>query len=602
MEKLGQPRFFSSHSASVRSVAFSPTDRHLFCSVGNDGNVCIYHAGRAELLSIFPVINSGVNRHVSTARFTCDGKKILAITTSRRLSVLDTERGMIINSYENCAFSGRERSALATDPLCSYNAVSTYVNGKGMTLYDLRMPLPMDFLFDFHQDPIRDIHYLNDSWPFNKTGSQSLLSLSSNGVVKISTIDGRLLYKFDFNHSANTVVATPEPFGSSADDGFTSALLAGGTVISSFAPAPRSNSPTESNSTEPEIVAIHPNTRRANVIRSTSSAVSMEPESMDADDSISVTSQPTNQSNSSETIYSTDGIIFRSSTPINVSSSSSSSSNSSNNIVGDSNNNNLNDENAIQNQLIREFVNFQQQYEPQQTPRVRHVPITYPRYRSSDSAIPRTITIHHPTFVTNNGSVITTNSYTRSNLHQILAMNFMPIRQQVIQQNHRSSRNSLAGTTAQRTQVSPSQIFFHDRWDRATASLSTNGSSDLIGSNELSPIQHGSPQCPIMFAQDGSIIGESTMKHPQQIWRLRYSSNGAILYACGDGGAIRRYRQYPEQQLTCLGEVFRHRGDVLDLDISPFDDYLVTASKDKTVGLICLGSPNHGWTEYYELT
>ena len=64
MEKLGQPRFFSSHSASVRSVAFSPTDRHLFCSVGNDGNVCIYHAGRAELLSIFPVINSGVNRHV----------------------------------------------------------------------------------------------------------------------------------------------------------------------------------------------------------------------------------------------------------------------------------------------------------------------------------------------------------------------------------------------------------------------------------------------------------------------------------------------------------------------------------------------------------
>lgn len=29
---------------------------------------------------------------------------------------------------------------------------------------------------------------------------------------------------------------------------------------------------------------------------------------------------------------------------------------------------------------------------------------------------------------------------------------------------------------------------------------------------------------------------------------------------------------------------------------------LVTASKDKTVGILKLGAPNHGWTEYSELT
>src|SRR5699024_4786805 len=60
--------------------------------------------------------------------------------------------------------------------------------------------------------------------------------------------------------------------------------------------------------------------------------------------------------------------------------------------------------------------------------------------------------------------------------------------------------------------------------------------------------------------------------HPAQIWRLRYSRNGALLYAAGDGGAVRRYRQYPGQQLKCLGELFWHRGDVVDMDISPFDE------------------------------
>ena len=61
----------------------------------------------------------------------------------------------------------------------------------------------------------------------------------------------------------------------------------------------------------------------------------------------------------------------------------------------------------------------------------------------------------------------------------------------------------------------------------------------------------------------------------QQIWKLRYSSNGSILYAAGDGGVIRRYRRYPNFH-KCLGELFRHRGDVQDMDISPYDECMTS--------------------------
>ena len=76
MEKIGLPRFFSSHNSVVRSVSFNPCDRYLFCSGGNDGNICMFHAGRAELLNIYSVISVGINRYVSAVRFNSDGKKV----------------------------------------------------------------------------------------------------------------------------------------------------------------------------------------------------------------------------------------------------------------------------------------------------------------------------------------------------------------------------------------------------------------------------------------------------------------------------------------------------------------------------------------------
>jgi hypothetical protein len=62
--------------------------------------------------------------------------------------VVDVERGEQLLAYDNCAFSGRDRTGLAADPVCPNMAVSVAVNGKGLTLLDLRMPLPLDFVYD----------------------------------------------------------------------------------------------------------------------------------------------------------------------------------------------------------------------------------------------------------------------------------------------------------------------------------------------------------------------------------------------------------------------------------------------------------------------
>ena len=66
--------------------------------------------------------------------------------------MIDVERGEQLIAYDNCAYNGRDRSALAADPICPYMAVTVCVNGKGITLFDLRMPLPLDFMYDVSVD------------------------------------------------------------------------------------------------------------------------------------------------------------------------------------------------------------------------------------------------------------------------------------------------------------------------------------------------------------------------------------------------------------------------------------------------------------------
>lgn len=55
---------------------------------------------------------------------------------------------------------------------------------------------------------------------------------------------------------------------------------------------------------------------------------------------------------------------------------------------------------------------------------------------------------------------------------------------------------------------------------------------------------------------------------------FRYTSNGSLLYSACDDGKLRRYRRYPDHH-EYLGEVYAHKGDIQDLDISPYDECIL---------------------------
>ncbi|RWS01659.1 hypothetical protein B4U79_07745, partial [Dinothrombium tinctorium] len=204
MQSEGSPRFLRHHSSTVKGVAFSPKDRYLFASGGSEGKVNLYSCSNSlshQLIISYHLTNSNIARNINGLRFTSDGRRILCATTSRRLTVLDVERGEQINCYDNCAFNGRDgKVPLAADPYCPHFAVCSCVNGKGLTLFDLRMPLPLDFVFD------------------------------------ITTPDGRFLHCFEVGHTSNSITATPELYGSSTDDGFSSLMMIGGESMTGYGP------------------------------------------------------------------------------------------------------------------------------------------------------------------------------------------------------------------------------------------------------------------------------------------------------------------------------------------------------------------------------
>ncbi|XP_064485882.1 uncharacterized protein LOC135398401 isoform X3 [Ornithodoros turicata] len=240
MQREGSPVFLRYHQGSVRAVAFSPRDRYLFCSGAYDGKVNLYSAQQMELLMCYQITAMGLARNVNAVRFTSDGSRILAATTARRLAVIDVERGEQVMTYDNSvfagAFNGRDRGSLAADPICPNMAVCSCVNGKGLTLFDLRMPLPLDFVYDLHNSIIRDVMFVHSSWPFVRSHQSAVLSLSVDGVCKVTTLDNRYLHCFEVGHSSNCITSTPEPYGSGAEDGFYSVLLVGGDNISGYIP------------------------------------------------------------------------------------------------------------------------------------------------------------------------------------------------------------------------------------------------------------------------------------------------------------------------------------------------------------------------------
>lgn len=62
--------------------------------------------------------------------------------------MIDVERGEQLLAYDNCSYNGKDSTNIATDPICPSVAVCVSHNGKGLTLFDLRMPLPIHFFYE----------------------------------------------------------------------------------------------------------------------------------------------------------------------------------------------------------------------------------------------------------------------------------------------------------------------------------------------------------------------------------------------------------------------------------------------------------------------
>ena len=61
--------------------------------------------------------------------------------------------------------------------------------------------------------------FLHISWPWSN-GQSTLLTAGSDGTVKVSTLDGRVVHSYVAGHQINTICPTPEPYNMAAEDGF----------------------------------------------------------------------------------------------------------------------------------------------------------------------------------------------------------------------------------------------------------------------------------------------------------------------------------------------------------------------------------------------
>lgn len=119
----------------------------------------------------------------------------------------------------------------------------------------------------------------------------------------------------------------------------------------------------------------------------------------------------------------------------------------------------------------------------------------------------------------------------------------------------------------------------------------------VIGGNDL--IEY----LPPMKGRRGEITANRANCPPyynESFYKLKYTSSGHLLYSVSNGGRVTRYQRCSTFH-DMLGVVYTHEEEILDMDISANDEYIVTASRNGTVGLLCLGAPSFGWTGYMEL-
>lgn len=158
--------------------------------------------------------------------------------------MIDIEKGgEQVCAYDNCAYSGKDRAPLASDPRNPNLAICGCTKGKGLITFDLRKPRPAHFALDVHSSLIKDIIYLDESWPFGDRHQGNIVSLSLDGICKIRTLDDREIHVLDVKHLSNCVTATPNIYSTSDEEGFENIMMIGGDNLSGYVPAYRGQDP-----------------------------------------------------------------------------------------------------------------------------------------------------------------------------------------------------------------------------------------------------------------------------------------------------------------------------------------------------------------------
>ncbi len=58
------------------------------------------------------------------------------------------------------------------------------------------------------------------------------------------------------------------------------------------------------------------------------------------------------------------------------------------------------------------------------------------------------------------------------------------------------------------------------------------------------------------------------------LWFCRYNTHGSMLYTACERGVVRRYCRWPDHH-GYLDELYRHKGEIQDMDISPYDECIL---------------------------
>lgn len=435
----------------------------------------------------------------------------------------------------------------------------------------------------------------------------TLLTLSSQGVAKVTSLDGGLLHSFDYGHLGNSIVTTPEPYGASHDN-FTSAWICGGDYISSYIPNDETIKQQQQNNAPVYVDFQDDNYSGLSHIHFNHGYI---PLGVDASSSGS-TSNNDNRNNQTSATSSGGGNTSsgggsnsaaglsssdNSNSGVGPSGSSSSSSNQGFNvIISNPNNVNLNVYMPRRSELI--FGNLSNI----ETLRLSRAIQSMVSSSSSQSGSNNNNSQQSQSSGSSGVSVSagTSSPYSRSlvlpfynglrhiNPQGSLARNVLRhipnIRHILLEDEQNRSNNNRNLPHSSSSQQRNVQNFNNnnDGDDDDEDDDDDDDSNNYNHGNNSTTSGSSKPKIDI-HTPINSFVKKTQFYHDywdklahefpyKLICRMRFSRNGAHLYVTGEGGFVRAYRRYPNLVLSCLGELYHHRGDVLDMDISLYDE------------------------------